>query len=196
MANDGLFDVRTMAKLLMLDERRIQQLVKEGWIEQGERGRYSLVATVQGYIKYLKEHTRETSRGSEHARLARAQAQKVEMENYRRMGELGSWAQIDETMQSLVAMMRSSLESIPGRLASELASIAEPPRIYKRLQEEHRGILTLCANHLEKRAATLEAMPDPSQTDAAEGTDGSGVLGERQSSDAGGQSGAGSLPST
>ncbi len=159
--NDGQFNVQTIAKLLMIDERRIQQLVKEGWIPRGERGRYALVQSVQGYIKYLKEHGRETQRGTEHARLARAQAMRVEMENFKRMGELQTTAQVEETTQGLVVMMKTSHSAIPGRLANELAAITEPPRIYQRLQEELRAIDNQCADFLEKRAATLEAMPEP-----------------------------------
>jgi phage terminase Nu1 subunit (DNA packaging protein) len=161
--NDGRFNVQTIAKLLMIDERRIQQLVKEGWIPRGERGRYTLVESVQGYIKYLKEHGRETQRGTEHARLARAQAMRVEMDNFRRMGELQTTAQVEETTQGLVVMMKSSHAALPGRLANELASITEPPRIYKRLQEELRAVDNQCADFLEKRAATLEAMPEPGE---------------------------------
>jgi hypothetical protein len=163
----GFFPVGTIAKLLMLDERRIQQLVKEGWIPKADRGRYHLITAVQGYVKYLREHGRESSRGTEHARLARAQANKVEMENYRRMGELQVTAQVEETMQGLVVMMKSSHEGLPGRLASELAGISEPPRVYIRLQTELRGILDQCADYLEKRATTLDAMPEPREPHAA-----------------------------
>lgn len=161
--NDGRFTVQVIAKLLMIDERRIQQLVKEGWIPRGERGRYTLVESVQGYITYLKEHGRETQRGTEHARLARAQAMRVEMENFKRMGELQTTAQVEETTQGLVVMMKTSHAAIPGRLANELAAITEPPRIYQRLQDELRAIDNQCADFLQKRAAALEAMPEPGQ---------------------------------
>lgn len=161
MADGTTFEVKVIARLLMLDERRIQQLAAQGYIPKAERGRYGLVDAVQGYIKYLKEHGRDSSRGQEHSRLARAQATKVEMENYRRMGELQTTAQVEETTQGLVVMMKTSLEGMPSRLASELAGIADPPAIYQRLQSELREVLDRCADFLEKRATTLEGMPEP-----------------------------------
>lgn len=166
MAGDGKFDVKTIAGLLMIDERRIQQLVKEGWIPRGERGRYALIPSVQGYIRSIKEGQRETGRGGEQARLARANAQKVEMENLRRMGELVARAQVEETTAGLVVLIKSSHEGLPGRLANELAGL-EPPRIYQRLQTELRSILTQCAGYLSQRADSLGAMPDPGEHDPA-----------------------------
>lgn len=186
MANDGKFDVRVMAKLLMLDERRIQQLVSEGWIPRGDRGRYGLIETVQGYIKFLKEHGREQQRGTEGARLARAQAVKVEMENFRRMGELQVTHQVDETLQGLIVIMKSSHEGLPGRLASELAGISDAPVIYQRLQTEFRAVLNQCADFVQKRADALEAMPDPSRIAAPVSPSAADDLGGEQSGDAAG----------
>lgn len=184
MSNDGKFDVRVMAKLLMLDERRIQQLVAEGWIPRGDRGRYGLIETVQGYIKFLKQSQREHQRGSETSRLARAQAVKVEMENFRRMGELAVWPQVDDTMQGLIVMMKSAHEGMPGRLASELAGISEPPLVYQRLQTELRGVLNLCADYLEKRSETLGAMPEPGASAEALDTHHADEMGGHESDNA------------
>jgi len=192
-AEPGYFSVGAIAKLLMLDERRIQQLVAEGWIPKGDRGQYNLIQSIQGYIKYLKDHGRETSRGTEHARLARAQANKVEMENYRRMGELQVTAQVEETMQGLVVMMKSSHEGIPGRLASEFAGISDAPKIYIRLQTELRGILDQCADYLEKRATALDAMPEPRELDASLDTADADAVGSTEPDHGGGLAGAGPL---
>lgn len=155
------FPARLIAGLLDITERRLQQLVAEGWIPRPERGQYSLRDSVRGYIRYLKQHSRENTRGNETARLARAQATKVEMENFRRMGELAAWPQVDDLMRGLVVQVRTSHEGIPGRLASELAGITEPPKIYQRLQSELRRVDNLLADYLEKCAETFGAMPQP-----------------------------------
>lgn len=158
------FPARIIASLLELTERRLQQLVAEGWIPRPQRGQYSLKDSVRGYIRYLKQHSRENTRGNETARLARAQATKVEMENFRRMGELAAWPQVDEVMRGLIVQMRSAHDGLPGRLSSELAAITEPPRIYQRLQSELRRVDDLCADYLEQCAETLGAMPQPGAT--------------------------------
>ena len=183
--NDGTFPVDQVAALLGVTPRRLQQLANEGWFAVAERGRYPLVGTVQGYIKYLKEGARDQNRGSEQARLARAQAVKVEMENFRRMGELITREQSDSTNQGLVVIVKSSLEGMPGRLSSELAGLTEPTDVYKRLQTEHRAVLDQCADYLEKRAAALEAMPQPGVDHPAERAQAADAVGGSQAGDAG-----------
>lgn len=178
------FPIQVICGLLELTPRRLQQLVAEGWIERPERGMYSLRASVRGYIRYLRQLGQESKRGTEGARLSAAQATKVEMENWRRMGELQVTQQVDETQQGLVVMMKSAHESLPGRLSSELAAITEPSRIYKRLQEELRGVQAQCADYLAKRADTLEAMPAPGEDDDAGDPHDAGEVGGTESGDA------------
>ena len=51
------YPAATMAKLLLLTPRRLQQLVTEGVIPKVERGRYELAPVVQAYIQYLRERS-------------------------------------------------------------------------------------------------------------------------------------------
>ena len=183
-----------IASLLELSERRLQQLVAEGWIPKPMHGQYSLRDSIRGYIRYLRQNAKEHSRGSEAARLARAQAVKVEMENFRRMNELQVTSQVEGLMQGLVVMMKSSLEGLPGRLSGELAGINDAPEIYNRLQSELRSICALCADYLDKQADALAASEEPREDDAAVAEDDTGELGQGESDDAGGQSGAGKVP--
>ena len=132
--------------------------------------------------------------GRSQERLARAQAVKVEMENFRRMNELQVTSQVEGLMQGLVVMMKSSLEGLPGRLSGELAGINDAPEIYNRLQSELRSICALCADYLDKQADALAASEEPREDDAAVAEDDTGELGQGESDDAGGQSGAGKVP--
>lgn len=186
MADAG-FPVDQLAALLDVTPRRLQQLATEGWFARPERGRYQLVATVQGYIRYLKEGSKNQQRGSEQARLARAQAVKVEMENFRRMGELITREQSDATNQGLVVLIKSSHEGLPGRLSSQLAAMTEPSDVYRSLQTESRAILNQCFDYLEKRAASLEAMPEPGAHHQAEREEEADDVGGLEPEDAGGQ---------
>lgn len=180
------FPAPIMANLLEITPRRLQQLVADGWIARPIHGKYSLVETVRGYIRFLKQSQRDNQRGGETARVARAQAVKLEMENFRRMGELGAWPQIIDVMSGLIVTMKSSHEGVPGRLASELAAISEPPVIYKRLQQELRRIDDLCADYLEQRAASLEGMPRPGEATEALSPDDSDQMGGSEPDNAAG----------
>lgn len=170
------FPVEIIASLLELTVRRVQQLAAEGVIPKAVHGKYSLAGCVRGYVRYLKGQIGENRRGTETSRLARAQAIKVEMQNWEAMGELGLWAQIDETMDGLVHKMKTLHEALPGRVSNEFSAITEPSRIYQRLREECGAIQHACADYLEERAASLDALPQPREDAAAsEAGDAGGV---------------------
>jgi phage terminase Nu1 subunit (DNA packaging protein) len=80
-----VYPVDAIAKLLNLTPRRIRQLVAEGIIPRVERGKYDLIRSVRGYVKYLQE--RAEGRGvepsglhEERMRLLTAQAEHKELE--------------------------------------------------------------------------------------------------------------------
>jgi hypothetical protein len=56
------FPGRIIAALLEVTERRLQQLVVEGWIQRAERGEYSLRDSVRGYLRSLKHANRKRTR--------------------------------------------------------------------------------------------------------------------------------------
>ena len=79
------YPVSTIAKLFNLTERRVQQLAKDGVIPKANKGKYELVACVQGYIHYLQERAMGKDSApqdtyTERARLLKAQADKTELE--------------------------------------------------------------------------------------------------------------------
>jgi len=165
------FSADAIAQLLGITARRLQQLAAEGFIPKGERGRYPLVESVQGYVRYLKQTQRATSRSSEHQRLAKAQAVKVEMANLRQAGQLILHEQVFELLAKLTTEITSGLESIPGRTASEFASISDPALIRQRQQDEHRKLRDILANTLELFAESCEDLEATGESgEAAEAT--------------------------
>lgn len=76
------------ARLFNVTERRVQQLAKEGIIPRAGRGKYPLIGTIQGYVKFLQDraaaHSFEAAPGdiqAERIRLTRAQADAQELKN-------------------------------------------------------------------------------------------------------------------
>lgn len=53
------FPGRIIAGLLEITERRLQQLVAEGWIPRAACGQYSLRDSVRGYIRSLKDSVKD-----------------------------------------------------------------------------------------------------------------------------------------
>ena len=76
------------ARLFNVSERRIQQLAKEGVIPRAGRGKYPLIGTIQGYVKFLQDRAAgnafegaPTDLQAERMRLTRAQADAQELKN-------------------------------------------------------------------------------------------------------------------
>ncbi|MDE3037360.1 MAG: protoporphyrinogen oxidase [Pseudomonadota bacterium] len=128
MANPSV-PVATLAKLFNLTERRVQHLSRDNVIPKAEKGRYDLIACVQGYIKYLQD--RATGRGdiepqdtyAERARLLKAQADKTELEVKAMNGQLLATEQVELLWSGLVASFRSRLLALPVRCAQMVMSL-------------------------------------------------------------------------
>lgn len=127
-AEDSIsYPVSHIANILLLTERRVQQLSKDGVIPKMDHGRYDLVQAVQGYIKYLQE--RSLGRPSapedyhtEKARLVKSQADKAELEVKTMRGELVEANAVASEWFSAVNDCKSRLLSIASKAAPILAS--------------------------------------------------------------------------
>ena len=68
----GLIPIGQAARLLMISEERIRQLVKQGFIPKPEkRGFVQLVGAVQGYLRYLKDDERRSAKSAADSREVR-----------------------------------------------------------------------------------------------------------------------------
>jgi phage terminase Nu1 subunit (DNA packaging protein) len=119
-----------IAKLMDLDPRRVQQLVKEGIIPKPEtRGQYSIECNIR-YIRHLRA-ARDGETGdllTEKTRLTRAQAEKAEIEAARLKGELISIAEAERGWSALVGAFRAKVLAIPPVAAVLLENKTEKER--------------------------------------------------------------------
>lgn len=126
------------ADLCGVSRQTIQTWYNEGLSRQPTTGELlQFLAHRQGYAP-----------GSERERLARAQAEKFELENARRRGELTLVALISELLKSMAADIAGRLDGLAGRLANELAGISDAAVIRERLLTECRAIRSGFADHI------------------------------------------------
>ncbi len=118
-----------LGKALMISERRVQQLVKQGVLYKEGRGRYPFLPNVQAYIRHLRAqadktemapHKTEIILEEEKARLIKAQADKAELEAARLREELIEVEQVEAMWSRLVMHLRQALLALPGRLAPQV----------------------------------------------------------------------------
>lgn len=175
MAAPQTYPVETVARLLDLTPRRVQQLSKEGVIPKAERGRYELVPAVQGYIRYLKAQAINgdaTGDDSEHKRrLLKARADIAEMEAERLSGNLAEVAQVTKTWASLLTFLRQAILTLPDECA-ELVAVEQT------IEACHEIIETHVHKILAELAATAVDGPPEAGGGGADGADEAGSAAE------------------
>lgn len=126
-ADSPSYPVGTIAKLLLITDRRVQQLSKEGVIPKTEHGRYQLAPSVQGYIRYLQDRSlgRPSAPADYHAeksRLVKMQADRAEYEVKTMAGDLVRAEDVKSEWYQAVTDCKSRLLSISSKAAPVVAS--------------------------------------------------------------------------
>ena len=115
-------DVTKIAIALNLDERRVQQLVKEG-LPRAARGQYDPVKCMLFYIRYLQAALERKSvptadggyagEREERIRLLRADADLREIELAKERGQLVALPDIEAALTDLVLTTKARIMAIP-----------------------------------------------------------------------------------
>lgn len=143
-AGTPTYPAKTIAKLLRLTERRVQQLAKEGVIPKAERGRYELAPAVQGYIGYLQERIAGNASQvdsidyhKEKARKIKAEADMAEIEASKRRGEAIDAAEVKRAWQLILGEIRANLiGATPTRIAQLIRGLEDETEVKRIVREE------------------------------------------------------------
>lgn len=169
--------VETIARLLDMTPRRVQQLVKENILPKPvARGQYDAVRCSVAYIRYLNGRLDGDvgDLNSEKTRLTRAQAVKIERENAAEEGKLIPLADAIQGWSELVSAAKSKLLNMPGRLAPSLANTRNTQEVERILAKAVNEALVELADWKPADDSLLEPSPLPSGEDmgATEGDHG------------------------
>jgi hypothetical protein len=129
-------------------------------------------ATARQLAHFIAKRPQTQSTGSKKQALAAAQAEKFQLENARRRGELVLLEDVISMLSTMAADLVGLLEGLPGRLANELAGITDAGVIRERLLQECRAIRLAIAESIGK-ASIPETGGEALErsADAAEGED-------------------------
>lgn len=121
----GSVNAATLAKLLGVSYRRVEDLARDGWLTRKKVGkvyRYGLPDSVIRYVEYVRKHPRgrnRTDAGDERERLAKEQADKVALQNAKARGELLDAAEVARQWQEYTTALRAALLAVPARVAAQ-----------------------------------------------------------------------------
>ena len=141
------YPAATMAKLLMLTPRRLQQLATEGIIPKVERGRYELAPVVQAYIHYLRERAvpgamNVVSIDEARQRKLLADARLAEIEVAKAEGAVASIAAVEKGWTVLVHTLRGRLLALPQHIAAMVAVETEIAKCEALIASQIKGALS------------------------------------------------------
>lgn len=138
------------AGLLAVSKTYVRKLAADGWISQAAPGRFRLGDVVAGYVKFLKDDARRSSKTASASRAQDARAREIDLRIAREEKELipldvATYA-IDEFVTTAVREFRN----IPARATRDLA-------VRKKLQTEIDAALTAVADRAAKCAKAFTA---------------------------------------
>lgn len=144
----GLIAAGQAARLLMISDERIRQIVKLGYIPRSNKGMYPLVELIQGYIKFLKDDERRSSKSATASRMQDAKAAEIEMRIAEKRRELIPLEEADAALSFLVGKVRSEFSGLPARATRDMP-------LRRKLESEVNGSLNRIAQQLRTYSGTL-----------------------------------------
>lgn len=112
----GTITTSQAARLLMISDERVRQLTKSGFVPKAARGRYNLVALVQGYIRFLKDDERRTSKSAAESRVKDARAAEIERRMAREDRKIIALEEAMAAFDQATGLYLQSLSGLPARM--------------------------------------------------------------------------------
>ncbi len=116
----NLITVDQAAALLTITPTYLRQLCRDGRIPRPARGMVPLVACVQGYIRWLKDEERRTSKTAEAAAVHRARAREIELRIAREQGQLVELADAEAIFSDVMGTWRTELAGLGAAVTRDL----------------------------------------------------------------------------
>ena len=174
MAKVPSYPVGTIAKLLDLTERHVRRLVQEGVLirDEGKRGRYP-ITNVTLYIRYLRERafgqqSGETDLHGEKLRLAKAQADRTEMEVEMLKESVIKADEVVDKWSELIGNCRAKLLNTPAKIAHLVIAAEDYATAEEIIRTEIHEALNELAEQPFDRGSVEEVTEDIPSTEGSE----------------------------
>ena len=136
-----LYNVKAIARILDISERRVRQLKAENVIQEykGMAGLYDLLPTVHNYINFLRRRNPESEENidynTERAKLVRAKRLNEEYDLRVKEGDLHTSADIESVMTDMLINFKSRLTAMPSKLSPVLSKKTDKAEISRILKD-------------------------------------------------------------
>lgn len=120
-AQAGMITAAQASKLLMVTDQWLRVLSQRGYVPKAVKGKYPLVAVVQGYIRFLKDDERRTSKVQAESGLKAARQREVELRIAEKEGRLVEMEEVEATWNDVLGTFRAELDGVPASVTRDLA---------------------------------------------------------------------------
>jgi phage terminase Nu1 subunit (DNA packaging protein) len=131
MLDDRLVTLDDLAGIVGINRRNLQTLVERGVLTRVTRGKYPLAKSIRAYCENLREqaasrdHVRVGSGlAAERERIAREQADSLEMKNAAARGEMIPAKEVEAQWSDILRMVRSGMLALPSRVQQRLGHLS------------------------------------------------------------------------
>ncbi len=149
----GIISTGQAAKLLMVSEAWIGKLHKMEYVPKAGRGRWNLVSVVQGYIRFLKDEDRRSSKSASASRMTDVKIARLEMDMAKERHELVPMDDARLVLDTAASLMQSSLMAVPAKFTRDIAE-------RRRLEALIAEAMSSVADGIEKKANALASGGD------------------------------------
>lgn len=108
------------AQIIMVTPQWLRQLAAQGYIPAAEKGRYPLIAVIQGYIKFLKDDDRRSSKSATASRMQDAKTAEIEMRLAEKRRELIPVDDAQAAIDVIVGKVRAEFSGLPARATRDM----------------------------------------------------------------------------
>jgi hypothetical protein len=180
--NAMLTDSDTLARCWGLTRGRISQFVAEGWLKTtGRKAQYSWFDANQGYVRYLRDEDRKTSKSAADTRMRDAKAREIEVRTQQRLSRLVPLEVYEEMIDNITGVVRSEFAGLAAACTRDLV-------LRRIIEREVNGRLRRIAEQGMAQAIRLETVRG---ADDAFRADRAGPVGGGQQDVSGNSGGAG-----
>ena len=183
--DETVVNTTTMAAVLGLTVRRVQQLIQDGTLQTESKGRILLIENVQRYISYAgngriseEEQKLEIAKKAADVKIKKARADILRLEAEELKGNFHRSEDVEAITTDLVMSIRSLLTSLPGRLAVAVAQHDSAEECSIIIKEQINDVLNALSDYdynpkkyeerVRQRRAWAEAMEEELEESDAE----------------------------
>ena len=143
------------ARMTGRSPQAVSQWIADGLPHDGGGRGNRIVIDLDRALPWLIDN-RGAPPGSERERLAKEQADRLALQNAQTRRELVRADHVERTIGEALGLLKEQINGIPGRLASQLASVEDPAMCRSLLMGESARILNSYKAALETLAQDLE----------------------------------------